>query len=243
MKRDSERCYREGGSVRGGGKHSVISLGYDIANGIISPQECDELLEHIERLPTGSGRAGVRGLMTCAWARSLAFDSRLTNFAERVSGRKLRPYKATLFKKTSEADWLVAWHQDTALPIEKFVEGAGWRAPSTKEGQLFAQAPASALERIVALRVHLDDSTATNGPLRVIPGSHSFGILDDTEIRELVRVSEAVDCLVGRGGIIAMSPLVLHASSKLTNDSPRRVLHFEYVESLELAGGVRICIS
>jgi len=220
----------------------VISPGYDIANGVISPQECDRLLEHIERLPLGSGRAGVRGLMAYAWVRSLSLDSRLTDIAERVRKRKLKPYKATLFRKTSKADWLVAWHQDTTLPIEKFVAGVGWSAPSTKAGRLFAQAPASALERIVALRVHLDASTATNGPLRVIAGSHTSGILGDSEIRELVRSSQAVDCLVGRGGVISMSPLLLHASSKLINDTPRRVLHIEYSESLEFEGGVRLSI-
>jgi hypothetical protein len=38
-----------------------------------------------------------------------------------------------------------------------------------KGGVLHAIAPASALAIVVALRVHLDDSTHANGPLRVLP--------------------------------------------------------------------------
>jgi ectoine hydroxylase-related dioxygenase (phytanoyl-CoA dioxygenase family) len=221
----------------------VISPGYDIVNGVISPGECDKLLEQVATLTAHTNRAGIRGLMLYPWVRSIAHDSRLTELAERVCGRNLKPYKAMLFRKTSKADWLVAWHQDTALPIDKFVASAGWSSPSMKAGQLFAHAPASALENIVALRVQLDASTAMNGPLRVIPGSHSFGILGDGEIRELVQRSSAVKCLTGRGGVIVMSPLLLHSSSKLVNNLPRRVLHIEYAESLELEDGVKLCIS
>ena len=221
----------------------MILPGYYIANGVISPTECDELLELIAELSAHPDRAGIRGLMVYPWVRSLAHDSRLTDLVGRVSGRKATPYKATLFNKTSKANWLVAWHQDTALPIDRFIADSGWSAPSMKAGQLFAQAPASALERIVALRVHIDASTPVNGPLRVIPGSHSFGILCDSEIRDLVQSSGAAECLVDRGGVIAMSPMLLHASSKVTDDLPRRVLHIEYAESLELEDGVKLCIS
>ena len=34
-----------------------------------------------------------------------------------------------------------------------------------------------ALERVIALRIHLDDSTADNGPLRVLPGTHRWACL------------------------------------------------------------------
>jgi hypothetical protein len=35
-----------------------------------------------------------------------------------------------------------------------------------------------------------------------------------------------------------MRPLLIHASSKSTTDLPRRVLHFEYSASMEIAPGV-----
>jgi hypothetical protein len=66
----------------------------------------------------------------------------------------------------------------------------------------------------VALRLHFDDSCHANRPLRVLP---------EAAIDQCVREVSPVDCLVPRGGIIAMRPLLLHASSKAITDRPRRV--------------------
>jgi hypothetical protein len=51
------------------------------------------------------------------------------------------------------------------------------------------------------------------------------------------------ECVVGRGGVVAMSPLLIHASSKAENDQPRRVLHIEYAASLEIDRGIRLAIA
>jgi hypothetical protein len=37
-----------------------------------------------------------------------------------------------------------------------------------------------------------------------------------------------VACLAPRRGLLAMRPLILHASSKSTSDAPRRVLHYVF---------------
>src|SRR4051812_33537443 len=95
--------------------------------------------------------------------------------AQSVLGHDAFPFKAILFDKSSETNWLITWHQDTALPLREKIETPGWEPWSTKEGIIYAHAPASALERVVALRLHLDDSDHENGPLRVIPGSHCQG--------------------------------------------------------------------
>ena len=97
-----------------------------------------------------------------------------------------------------------------------------------KSGVLYAHAPASALEQVVALRVSLDDSTAANGPLRVLPGTHLLGVLTDEAIERCARDIAAVDCTIAAGGVVAMRPLTVHASSKAKTDRPRRVLHIEY---------------
>jgi len=64
-----------------------------------------------------------------------------------------------LFDKSAASNWLVAWHQDTALPVDRRIDDMSWGPWSVKGGVLHAIAPASALVTIVALRVHLDDST------------------------------------------------------------------------------------
>jgi ectoine hydroxylase-related dioxygenase (phytanoyl-CoA dioxygenase family) len=136
----------------------------------------------------------------------------------------------------------VAWHQDTALPVNQEVGDPSWGPWSHKGGVLHAIAPASALERIVAVRVHLDDSTHANGPLRVLPGTHRGGVLPHDEIQRLAGAAMPVECVAASGGIVAMRPLVVHASSKARDAKPRRVLHIEYATSVHLGGGIELAV-
>jgi ectoine hydroxylase-related dioxygenase (phytanoyl-CoA dioxygenase family) len=80
---------------------------------------------------------------------------------------------------------------------------------------------------MIAVRVHLDDCGSDNGPLRVLPGSHRFGWLDDQLDAWKSRVKEVV-CTVGAGGVVTMCPLTLHASGPSASASHRRVIHIEY---------------
>jgi hypothetical protein len=77
----------------------------------------------------------------------------------------------------------------------------------------------------------------------VIPGTHLLGVLHDEAIASLVRQRDSVDCLTGRGGVVAMRPLILHASSKVRFDEPRRVIHIEYTDSLDLESGITQAIA
>jgi ectoine hydroxylase-related dioxygenase (phytanoyl-CoA dioxygenase family) len=167
----------------------------------------------------------------------------MLELASDALGRSATPYRATLFEKSNAADWLVPWHQDKALPLESKVAGSDWGPWSIKQGILYAHAPSWALERVIALRVHLDRSTQKNGPLRVIPETHRLGVLDDACISEITQQKRSVECLTGRGGVVAIRPLILHASSKVNSDEPRRVVHIEYVDSLELQPGIRLAIA
>jgi ectoine hydroxylase-related dioxygenase (phytanoyl-CoA dioxygenase family) len=172
-----------------------------------------------------------------------ANDRRLLRLARCRLGEGAVPYRATLFEKSGRANWLVVWHQDTALPLASRFDSPGWGPWSEKAGILYAHAPAWALSRVLALRLHLDDSTAENGPLRVIPGSHAAGVLSDEEVFGIARRQEHVDCLVPRGGVLAMKPLLIHSSPKVRLDAPRRVLHIEYAESLILAENIRLAVA
>ena len=40
-----------------------------------------------------------------------------------------------------------------------------------------------------------------------------------------------------------MSPLIIHSSSKVSVNKPRRVLHLEYADALELGHGLRLAIT
>jgi hypothetical protein len=217
--------------------------GYLIKDSILTPDECLCLLASIGRSNKSHGRGGVRHLMTNAAVRNIAADKRLTTIASRFLGREAVPYKATLFSKTGKANWLVAWHQDTALPILKSELNSEWGPWSRKAGIDYVHAPAWALSRVVALRIQLDASDATNGPIRLIEGSHRLGILSAKELIDVSRKGREISAQTGVGGVIAMSPLIVHASSKAVSDKPRRVLHIEYSDSLELGPGIQLAIA
>jgi ectoine hydroxylase-related dioxygenase (phytanoyl-CoA dioxygenase family) len=199
----------------------------------------DSFLEHTSE----RSRAGVRHALSHAAVANLAHDPRLLQFAESILGRGAFPFRATFFDKSPGSNWLVVWHQDTALPMSSRRETPGWGPWSVKRGITYAHAPASALSQVMALRMHLDDSTSTNGPLRVLPGTHSLGVLDDAKIHELAATIPAIDCLVPAGGLLVMRPLIIHASSKSQSQAPRRVLHFEYARSRSVGDGLELAIA
>ena len=129
------------------------------------------------------------------------------------------------------------------MPLKERIEAPEWGPWSNKAGVLYAHAPAWALEQVVALRVSLDDSLTTNGPLRVLPNTHRRGVLSEQEIEQLARETLAVECTAAAGGVVAMSPLTLHASSKAVEDRPRRILHIEYASTISLAPGIELVVS
>jgi hypothetical protein len=217
--------------------------GYSFEQSVFSDAECDSLISALEETPIQRSRAGVRHLMANAVISVLAADRRLLAIAERGLGARAIPFRATLFDKSWQANWLVAWHQDTALPITSVFDSPGWGPWSEKGGIIYAHAPEWALSRILALRVYLDRSTSENGPLRVVPGSHAAGVLTEEEVREYVQAHSHVECLVTKGGVLAMRPLLIHSSSKSQNRSPRRVLHIEYTDSVDLKPGIKLAIA
>lgn len=163
--------------------------------------------------------------------------------ARSVLGPEAFPFRATLFDKSPESNWLVVWHQDTALPLRERREVRGWGPWSTKEGIAYAHAPTGALSQVLALRIHLDDSTALNGPLRVLPTTHTLGVLEDEQVHELATRMVPVECLVPSGGILAMRPLLIHSSSKSRSEADRRILHIEYAASPSIASPLDLAIT
>jgi Phytanoyl-CoA dioxygenase (PhyH) len=72
--------------------------------------------------------------------------------------------------------------------------------------------------------------------LRVLPTTHTQGVLTDDAIHALSQRISPVGCVVSRGGVLAMRPLLVHASSKSRSERPRRVLHIEYAPEMAVLG-------
>lgn len=214
--------------------------GFAIIPGVLDDDDIDNMARVLGEAALIRSRAGARHLLAVPSIAALAADQRLLAIAGRVLGCDPVPFGATLFDKSADANWLVTWHQDRALPLVERRDAAGWGPWSEKAGVTYAHAPATALSKVVALRVHLDDSTLDNGPLRVLPGTHTLGVLSDAQIYDAAGRIAPVTCVVESGGVIVMRPLLLHASSKVTAPASRRVLHFDYAATTAFDHGLQL---
>jgi ectoine hydroxylase-related dioxygenase (phytanoyl-CoA dioxygenase family) len=217
--------------------------GYSIHDDVFTRDEMGAAIQALDGAELARTRAGARHVLRVPAVWAIADDPRLLAIARgHLDAAAAFPFRATLFVKSASANWLVVWHQDTALPLVARVAHPAWGPWSVKAGVRYAIAPAAALSRVVALRVHLDDSTPDNGPLRVLPGTHQLGVLEDTAIQALAARIAPVPCVSPAGGVVAMRPLLAHASSKAIDDRPRRVLHIEYASTLDLGDGATLAV-
>ncbi len=158
--------------------------GYEIIQRCFSNQECNELLTTLASV--SRSRAGARHLMANTAVAAVANDPRLIDLVRPWLGNDAIPFRATLFEKSFETNWLISWRQDTPCHWPNSSISPVWGPWSVKAGVNYAHAPASVLTRVIALRLHLDQSAEENGPLRVIPGSYRAGVLSDKSVMELV---------------------------------------------------------
>lgn len=225
-------------------QNSIKEQGFATAPGVLSTRELIPVLVSLADLKPLPHRAGVRHVLSHPTVNVVAHDPRLMEMAQSVLGSSAFPFRATLFDKTPDSNRLLTWHQDTALPLREHGDAAGWGPWSEKEGVIYAHAPASALEQVLALRLHLDDCTEANGPLRVLPGTHELGVLSDEEIeRHATYYQNPVEVLMSKGGVAAMRPLIIHASSKSRSQATRRILHIEYSSVHEFGEGLELATS
>jgi ectoine hydroxylase-related dioxygenase (phytanoyl-CoA dioxygenase family) len=207
---------------------SIDERGYALIPDVWSAREVLALLVSLADLSSRPGQGGIRHVLHHPVVSVIANDRRLQDMAQTVLGENAFPFRATLFDKSPDANWLVSWHQDTALPLVEKIETPGWGPWSVKDGFHYAHAPAYALNKVLALRLHFDDSTPANGPLRVLSGTHRMGVLTDDDVARLAAELDPVECLIAKGDIMAIRPLLIHASSKSQTQIPRRILHIEY---------------
>jgi hypothetical protein len=97
----------------------IENNGYAIVPRVVTAEETRCSLPDLEQSTSSRTRAGVRHLLSNPAVARLATDQRMLGIAQSVLGRDAFPFKATLFDKSSEANWLITWHQDTALPLRE----------------------------------------------------------------------------------------------------------------------------
>jgi ectoine hydroxylase-related dioxygenase (phytanoyl-CoA dioxygenase family) len=174
-------------------------------------------------------RGGVRNLFeTSAVVRELATSAAVRQVAEAVLGPHCFAVRGILFDTTTAASSKVMWHQDLTIAVRARVITAGFGPWTQKAGVTHVQPPIEVLERMLSVRVHLDDCGPDNGPVRVLPRSHRVGLLSPTAIEAWRAGSESIACVADRGAILAFRPLILHASAQATVAGHRRVVQLDF---------------
>lgn len=198
--------------------------GYAVVERVLPPYGIDAIAEEVQGMPVLG--AGMRNLLSFDWCHALALHLAMEPFLQMLDPDAVVPVQCTYFEKSSDKNWLVPVHQDLAIPVAERIEHPELRGWSHKEGMWFVQAPLEVMSRMLVLRLHLDFCGPDDGPLKVVPGTHRAGRLSDEEALRLRDETGEETCYANRGDIMAMRPLLLHASSKSRGGGKRRVLHF-----------------
>ncbi|HEX7644690.1 MAG TPA: phytanoyl-CoA dioxygenase family protein [Burkholderiaceae bacterium] len=198
--------------------------GYALIEHVFPRHGIDAIAEEVLGLPVLG--AGMRNLLSFDWCHALALHLAAEPFLQLLDPKAVVPVQCTYFEKSSDKNWLVAAHQDLSIPVVERIEHPELRGWSRKDGMWFVQAPVEVMNRMLVLRLHLDFCGPDDGPLRVVPGSHTAGRLSDEQALRLRDEIGEETCHADRGDILAMRPLLLHASSKSRGAGKRRVLHF-----------------
>jgi hypothetical protein len=210
--------------------------GFAVAKAVISAASCNAIESELNTIPLLG--AGTRNLLTTPWCAALATQLRSNLCIAQLVPAAHLAVQCTCFEKSRNKNWLVSLHQDLSIPVAERVDHSEWTGWSEKEGSLYVQPPLSVMQDLVAVRLHIDPCGAEDGPLRVVPGTHQMGIIPAEAGPALRAAHGEMVCLAAPGDAVVMRPLVLHASSKSTGQSRRRVLHFLFGPP-ELPHGLR----
>jgi hypothetical protein len=208
--------------------------GFVVVDDFLEPASTQKAIDGVGSLPVAADASRVRREVVFARRNLLGFEfirtlidlARTREFFE-TNPQALVPVRAILFDKNPAANWTVPWHQDRSIAVRERLEVPGFGPWSTKAGVVHVQPPVEILRQMITLRFHLDPCGRDNGPLRVIPATHRH-IMDPREIDRTVAEQEQTICATTAGGLIAMRPLLLHASSSSRMPAHRRVVHVEF---------------
>jgi len=213
--------------------NEIETQGFVILTGVIDPSTREELLDELGAV-SGAGR---RGLLSSPMVARFAGSDPLMRVVRPHFVTEPRPVRGIFFDKSLESNWLVPWHQDLTVALQDRVDHEGFGPWSEKDGIIHARAPTELLEKMLTVRIHLDDTDAINGALRVLPGTHRLGRLSGQQIQSLrSRISDHF-CSAAAGDALLMRPLLLHASGRSASGGHRRILHLEYA-GFELPQGL-----
>ncbi|MES2274885.1 MAG: phytanoyl-CoA dioxygenase family protein [Bacteroidota bacterium] len=217
--------------------------GFTIIDAIYTQEEIRNIIEQIEQVNSDKPTFRVSNdlfairqfLREVPGVCPLIFNAKLISIINDLFGDDYFVVKSIYFDKPGLSNWFVAYHQDLTISVDYKLDVAGYGPWTVKQNQFAVQPPLAILQRNFTIRIHLDDTDADNGALRVVPGSHLKGVYRPENIDWTIECEHICD--VKAGSVMLMSPLLLHASNRTTNNKKRRVIHIEF-SNAELAEGL-----
>ncbi len=219
--------------------------GYVLIAHVFSAQECHCLATDLETAlaacsddatalrRTNGALYGARNLLDVfPAARTLWQLESLVSRLRQLLGDDFGLVRGLFFDKSPESNWSLPWHQDLTIAVQdNTLPTTRFRNPTRKAGVPHVEAPREILRQMLTLRIHLDDVTPENGPLRVLAGSHRHDAPPD-EDQETTILAQA-------GDVLLMRPLLYHCSSSANSPSSRhrRIIHLEFAGRRDLPDG------
>jgi len=217
--------------------NNIEEKGFDIIENIYSNLEIDTIISKIDSLDL-SNNFGVREfLLGKRELTNLVLTDKLKRIVNQLLPKEPKIIKSIYFNKPPNSNWIVNWHQDLTINVDKkmkIFEYKNWRI---KEERVIVQPNRELLENIYTIRIHLDECNIENGALKVIQESHKTGVVNIAEWSKIKNGKEVI-CEVGKGGILLMKPLTIHSSKRAENERNRRVIHIEFTD-FDLPSGLK----
>lgn len=219
-------------------KYRLSAHGFEIKRKLISGSRLNSLIKDINSLNRNLPCHGLRNAdKKIPSIATLSKHRALLRLVQAYLKAPPKVVRCILFDKTAEKNWLVTWHQDKTVTVNKTFSQSGWSPWSVKDNTHHVQPPIQVLEQMLTIRIHLDPADRNNGCLKIIPQSHQLGILSNSQIQEITQQQKPVHCEVEAGDALFMKPHILHSSSKSLKPRHRRIVHIEY-SCHELPSGI-----
>jgi ectoine hydroxylase-related dioxygenase (phytanoyl-CoA dioxygenase family) len=211
------------------GMFDLMRDGVEIVENFVDEESLERIKEEVALWEVDSLKYGIRHAdKKFKTVAELANSRTLMARAYEILGVTPSIVRVIYFDKSSDANWLVPWHQDKTIALNKRVFMPSWGEWSLKDGVHHVQPSLDLLNEMITFRIHLDDSDKKNGCLKVIPQSHKRGILSHEEIQRIIHEEPSYHCEVKATDAVVMRPYILHASSRSLQPNHRRIVHIEY---------------
>jgi ectoine hydroxylase-related dioxygenase (phytanoyl-CoA dioxygenase family) len=145
-------------------------------------------------------RPGARLATTGPLSKALAFDSPLSAIVAELLPLA-RAVRVISFNKTPQNNWGVPWHQDRVISVREKHALPGYGNWSQKNGIWHCEPPLALLDRMLFVRLHLDDTDNENGAMQIVPGSHKEGVIPADSAAAFARSRPTEICHARRGDV------------------------------------------